>query len=81
MRTIGSPSLSAASSGSTWSTGSGIMVFPTIHGTTGEGPVFADLPDVTLDLVGTTVLDDRLVLLDYRVGERLQPRTDDQAGQ
>jgi len=48
-----------------------VMVFPTIHGTSGEGPMYADLPDVTLDLIGTTVLDDRLVLLDYRVGERL----------
>jgi dihydrofolate reductase len=48
-----------------------VMVFPTIHGATGEGPVFADLPDVTLDLVGTTTIDDRLVLLDYRIGKRL----------
>jgi dihydrofolate reductase len=48
-----------------------VMVFPTIHGTTGAGPVFSELPDVTLDLVGTSVIDDRLVLLDYRVGERL----------
>lgn len=48
-----------------------VMVFPTLHGSTGEGPVFADLPDVTLDLVGTATIDERLVLLDYRVGERL----------
>jgi dihydrofolate reductase len=48
-----------------------VMVFPTLHGSTGEGPVFAGLPDVTLDLVGTETVDDRLVLLDYRVGERL----------
>jgi hypothetical protein len=44
------------------------MVFPTIHGATGEGPVFAELPDVRLSLIGTTVIDERLVLLDYRVG-------------
>jgi len=33
----------------------------------GEEPVFAELPDVELDLAGTSVLDGRLVLLDYRV--------------
>ena len=38
-----------------------------IHGVAGEEPVFADLPDVELGLAGTTVIDDRLVLLDYRV--------------
>lgn len=48
-----------------------VMVFPTLHGTSGEEPVFTDLPDVTLNLVDTTVLDGRLVLLDYRIGERL----------
>jgi hypothetical protein len=32
----------------------------------GEGPTFADLPDLDLDLAGTSVIDDRLVLLDYR---------------
>jgi dihydrofolate reductase len=46
-----------------------VMLFPTIHGTAGEGPVFADLPDMRLELLGTTVLDDRVVLLDYGVGE------------
>lgn len=45
-----------------------VMVFPMIHGAAGEGPVFAGLPDVDLSLAGTTVIDDRLVLLDYRVG-------------
>jgi riboflavin biosynthesis pyrimidine reductase len=44
-----------------------VMVFPMIHGVAGEEPVFADLPDVELGLTGTTVIDDRLVLLDYRV--------------
>jgi dihydrofolate reductase len=44
-----------------------MMVFPTIRGVTGEGPVFAEAPDLELNLIGTTVLDDRLVLLDYRV--------------
>jgi hypothetical protein len=44
-----------------------VMVFPTIRGETGEGPVFADLPDLDLSLSGTRVIDERLVLLDYRV--------------
>lgn len=46
-----------------------LMVFPTIHGASGEGPVFAELPDVRLSLIGTTVIDNRLVRLG--VGERL----------
>ena len=45
-----------------------LMVFPMIHGTAGEEPVFTDLPAVDLGLIGTTVIDERLVLLDYRVG-------------
>lgn len=44
-----------------------VMVFPMIHGMAGEGPVFAELPVLDLDLIGTSVIDDRLVLLDYRV--------------
>jgi hypothetical protein len=44
------------------------MVFPMIHGTAGEEPVFTELPAVDLGLIGTTVIDERLVLLDYRVG-------------
>jgi hypothetical protein len=32
-----------------------------------EGPVFADLPDLDLNLTRTRVIDERLVLLDYRV--------------
>ncbi len=45
-----------------------VMFFPMIHGTAGEEPVFAELPAVDLGLIGTTVIDERLVLLDYRVG-------------
>jgi len=45
-----------------------VMVFPMIHGTAGEEPVFTELPAVDLGLIGTTVIDERLVLLDYRVG-------------
>jgi hypothetical protein len=41
-----------------------------VHGAQGEQPLFADLPVLDLELTATTVVDDRLVLLDYRVGER-----------
>jgi dihydrofolate reductase len=44
-----------------------VMVFPTIRGATGAGPVFAGLPDVDLRLGAATVIDERLVLLDYQV--------------
>jgi dihydrofolate reductase len=44
-----------------------VMLFPMIHGVAGEGPVFAELPDLDLGLTGTTVIDGRLVLLDYQV--------------
>ena len=47
-----------------------IMVFPMVHGAEGQEPLFADLPVLDLELTDTTVVDDRLVLLDYRVGER-----------
>jgi dihydrofolate reductase len=67
MRTIGSPSLVR----SLFSLGLvdrlRVMVFPMIHGAKGEGPVFADLPVLDMDLITTTVIDDRLVLLDYQV--------------
>ena len=44
-----------------------VMVFPTIRGATGQEPVFAELPDLDLDLTSTRVIDERLVLLDYGV--------------
>ena len=43
-----------------------LVVFPQILGETGREPIFAGLPDVDLELVGTDVLDDRLVVLEYR---------------
>lgn len=46
-----------------------VMVFRTFHGALGEGPVFADLPGRRLHLIGSEVIDDRLVLVDYLVGE------------
>ena len=35
---------------------------------TGEAPVVSNLPDVDLSLADTTVIDERIVLLDDRVG-------------
>jgi dihydrofolate reductase len=43
-----------------------LIVFPQILGETGREPIFAGLPDIDLELVGTNVLDDRLVALEYR---------------
>ena len=43
-----------------------LMVFPLIVGETGRQPFFAQLADVALELVSETVLDGRVVLLDYR---------------
>jgi dihydrofolate reductase len=68
MRTIGSPSLVRSLFRLGLVDRLRIMVFPTIHGAAGAGPVFAGLPDLRLSLIGTTVIDERLVLLDYRVG-------------
>ncbi len=68
MRTIGSPSLVRSLLGLGLVDRVRMMVFPMIHGTAGEEPVFAEVPPVDLELIGSTVLDDRLVLLDYRIG-------------
>jgi dihydrofolate reductase len=43
-----------------------LMVFPVLLGTTGSEPFSADLRRIALQLVGTTVLDSRLVLLEYK---------------
>lgn len=43
-----------------------LLVFPLIVGETGQEPVFAQLPDMALDLVGQSVLDGRIVLAEYR---------------
>lgn len=45
-----------------------LMVFPLVIGETGERPVFEKVGDFELHLQGQTVLDDRIVLLDYRPG-------------
>jgi dihydrofolate reductase len=67
MRTIGSPSLVRSLIQLGLVDRLRVMFFPTIHGSTGEGPLFAELPWLRLSLLGTTVFDKRLVLLDYRV--------------
>jgi dihydrofolate reductase len=43
-----------------------LIVFPQILGETGREPIFAGLPDVDLELVETSLLDGRLVTLEYR---------------
>ena len=43
-----------------------LLVFPLIIGETGQEPAFAQLPDIGLDLVGQSMLDQRIVLLEYR---------------
>ena len=43
-----------------------LVVFPLILGETGREPLFDGLPDIGLELVGTGVLDGRLVTLEYR---------------
>lgn len=42
-----------------------LIVFPQILGDTGREPLFADLPDIDLELIDTKVLDGRLVTLEY----------------
>ena len=42
------------------------IVFSQILGETGREPIFPGLPDVDLELVETSVLDGRLVTLEYR---------------
>lgn len=37
-----------------------------LSGETGRQPIFAGFPDIDLELVGTDVLDGRLVALEYR---------------
>ncbi|WP_433325936.1 dihydrofolate reductase family protein [Spirillospora sp. CA-294931] len=67
MRTVGSPSLVRSLFRLGLVDRVRVMVFPMIHGAEGERPLFAELPAVDLDLAGTRVIDERLVLLDYRV--------------
>jgi hypothetical protein len=43
---------------------------PDDQGSDRERPVFAELPDLDLDLTDTSVIDERPELLDYRVADR-----------
>lgn len=43
-----------------------LVVFPQILGATGAESPYVGLPDLGLELTGTSVLDRRLVVLDYR---------------
>ena len=42
-----------------------LMVFPVITGDSGDDPVFADLPDIDLELVDSRVYDGRMLQLVY----------------
>lgn len=44
-----------------------LVVFPQVLSSSGRDLIFANLPDIELDLVATRVLDSRLVLLEYDV--------------
>jgi dihydrofolate reductase len=52
-----------------------LMIFPLVIGETGERPMFERVGDFELHLDGQSVLDDRIVLLDYRPGGK-PPYTD-----
>jgi dihydrofolate reductase len=43
-----------------------LIVFPQILGEIGREQIFSNLPDINLELLNTSVLDNRLVLLEYR---------------
>ena len=43
-----------------------LVVFPHVLGQSGREPVFAGYPETSLTLAGTTVLDSRLVICEYR---------------
>jgi dihydrofolate reductase len=42
-----------------------LMVFPQLLGDSGREPAFAELPDIDLHLDSTTVLDGRVLLIEY----------------
>lgn len=42
-----------------------LVVFPLVLGNTGREPLFARLPDIHLELLESTVLDARLLVLEY----------------
>jgi dihydrofolate reductase len=48
-----------------------LLVFPLILGETGREPIFSDLPDINLELLNTSVLDTRIMMLEYRPARKL----------
>jgi dihydrofolate reductase len=66
LRTIGSLSVVKALLGAGLVDRLRLVVFPQVLGETGREPIFDGLPDIDLELIGTDVLDGRLVTLEYR---------------
>lgn len=66
LRTIGSLSVVKSLMGAGLVDRLRLVVFPQILGETGREWIFDGLPDIDLQLVGTDVLDGRLVVLEYR---------------
>lgn len=67
LRTVGSPLLVADLLTLGFADRLRLIVFPQVLSTSGRDLIFANLPDIDLDLVDTRVLDSRLVLLEYDV--------------
>jgi dihydrofolate reductase len=68
LRTMGSISLVADLLASGHVDRLRLMVFPLTCGTTGREPIFAEHGPNRLDLAQSTVIDGRIVLLEYRAG-------------
>jgi dihydrofolate reductase len=66
LRTMGSVSLVKSLLGLDLVDRFRLIVFPLILGETGRESIFSDLPDIQLELLNGRVLDNRLMLLDYR---------------
>lgn len=50
-----------------------VAVFPLVLGTSGREPAYAGYPQTHLELTGTTVLDSRIVMLEYRPAAGVRP--------
>lgn len=70
LRTVGSLSLVQQFLGAGLVDHLRLMVFPLVLGETGERPLFEHVGDFAMDLQSQTVLDGRIILLDYRPGGR-----------
>jgi dihydrofolate reductase len=68
LRVIGSLSLTASLFAAGLVDRVTVVVFPLVLGQTGEQPILRGLPDLPLELLGTEVLDGRLVVMEYGVG-------------